>query len=71
MLLAPGADRAILDIPTGLVIVDRGHNTAHGDPAELRRYARAILAACDAAEAVTQVLPPAPHFLDHLVREGI
>ncbi|MCB4767839.1 hypothetical protein LGR54_04420 [Ancylobacter sp. Lp-2] len=47
----PGADLVVLDLPTGIVIVDRGHNTVHGDPAELRRLARAILAVCDQAES--------------------
>ena len=50
VLRVSGADHAVLDLPTGRLMVTRGHNDAHGDPAELRRFARAILAACDQAE---------------------
>ncbi|GLK86704.1 hypothetical protein [Ancylobacter defluvii] len=47
VLRVPGADHAVLDVPTGRLMVSRGHNDVHGDPSELRRFARAILEVCD------------------------
>lgn len=44
------ADRAILDKPSGRLIVETDHNVATGTPDALRRHAKAILSACDQAE---------------------
>ncbi|MDR6952282.1 hypothetical protein J2X65_001637 [Ancylobacter sp. 3268] len=46
----PGAERAVLDLPTGRIILVRGHNDIVGTMDDLRALAHAILAACDRAE---------------------
>ena len=49
-LRVPGADWAVLDLPTGRLMLRRGHNDIMGSVDELRALARAMLAACDQAE---------------------
>ncbi|MDR6954101.1 hypothetical protein J2X65_003469 [Ancylobacter sp. 3268] len=70
-LNVPGADHVGFDERSGRLFVVRAHNDVMGEIRELRRQARAVLAACDAAESVLRGAPPPPHFLDQLTREGI
>ncbi|MDR6953770.1 hypothetical protein J2X65_003133 [Ancylobacter sp. 3268] len=70
ILRVPGADHAVFDLPTCRLIVKRGHNDAHGDPEELRRFAWAVLAACHRVEGDPPDWWPVG-FLDVLAAEGI
>ena len=70
-LRVPGADWAVLDLPTGRLQIERGHNAVMGNAAELRKLAAAINTACERAEqSAAPALSPAG-FLHILEHEGI